>query len=195
MTQPALLASWIRSTILGWALGVPAIVLFSALAESLGRQSLQTPVGAGMGLTVGFFQSRAIRARLGRHGASSWFWSSFVGLASPFLAADLARLAGITVPYSLYLAVVCGGLVVGVWQAALLSPSVGRADPWVAASVLGWVLASGSVALADDVVRAKDITGIPGALAYLCLVASGGVLLAVSTGVVLVRLLRSQSAA
>lgn len=98
-------------------------------------------------------------------------------------------------PYSLYLAVVCGGLVVGVWQAALLRPSIGRANPWVAASVLGWVLASGSVALADDVVRAKDITGIPGALAYLCLVATGGVLLAVSTGLVLVRLLRSQSAA
>ncbi len=176
-------------------MGVPAIVLFAVLAESLGQQSLHTPVGAGMGLTVGFFQSRAIRARLGSRGVSPWFWSSFVGLASPFLAADLARIVGVTVPYSLYAAVVCGGLVVGVWQAALLSPSIGRASSWVVANVLGWVLASGSVAVADFLVKATAISGISGAIVYLCLVASGGVFLAVITGFVLVRLLRSQPAA
>ncbi len=191
-TRP-LFSSWIRSTILGWAVGVPAIVLLAALAESLGQHSLHTPVGAGMGLTVGFFQSRAIRARLGS--ASPWFWSCFVGLASPFLAVDLARVAGVNVPYSLYVAVICGGIILGVWQAALLGPSPGRGASWVSASVLGWVLASGSVALADFLIRAKAIRGIPGALAYLGLVASGGVLLAVITGLVLVRLFPSQPAA
>ena len=54
--------SWVRATTIGWALGVPAIVLFAVAAESLGQQSLHTPVGAGMGLAVGFFQSLVLLA-------------------------------------------------------------------------------------------------------------------------------------
>lgn len=192
MTTPSFFTSWARSTVLGWAVGVPAIVLLAALAESLGQHTLLAPVGAGMGLAVGFFQYRAIRTRLDR--AVRWFWSCSIGLAAPFLAVDLARAASVTVPYSLYVAVICGGLILGAWQGVLLRSSPGRAAFWVAASVLGWGLASGSVALADSLVRGRTIRGIPGALAYLGLVATGGVLLAVITGVVLVRLLPSQPA-
>lgn len=192
MTTPSFFTSWARSTVLGWAVGVPAIVLLAALAESLGQHTLLAPVGAGMGLAVGFFQYRAIRTRLDR--AVRWFWSCSIGLAAPFLAVDLARAASVTVPYSLYVAVICGGLILGAWQGVLLRSSPGRAASWVAASVLGWGLASGSVALADSLVRGRTIRGIPGALAYLGLVATGGVLLAVITGVVLVRLLPSQPA-
>ncbi|MCU0648676.1 MAG: hypothetical protein MUF00_11810, partial [Gemmatimonadaceae bacterium] len=190
MATRSLRSSWIRATVLGWIVGVPVIVLLVALAERFGQHRLNTPIGAGMGLTVGVFQSRVIRARLG--GASPWFWSCVVGLASPFLATDIARAVGVDVPYSLYAAVICGGLVVGVWQGALLRSSLGRGTSWVAASVIGWALASGAVALADFFVRATSLRGVPGALVYLGLVALGGVLLAVSSGFVLVRLLTPQ---
>ena len=186
-------SSWVRATTLGWASGVPAIVLFAVVAESLGQHSLHTPVGAGMGLAVGFFQSRAIRRWNLR--AWPWFWSCLLGLTAPFLAADLLRLAGVDIPYSLYLSVVVAGLIVGVSQALLLRPRFTPAAAWVAATVLGWSLASGSVALADRLVRFKTLRGIPGALAYLGLVASGGLVLAVITGLVLVWRPRSEPAA
>lgn len=185
-----LFGSWVRATTLGWALGVPAIVLFSVMAESLGQHSLHTPVGAGMGLAVGFFQSRAIR----RWGLSEWpwFWSCLIGLTTPFLAADLLRLVGVEIPYSLNLSVVVAGFIAGVSQAVLLRPRFTPPAAWVAAAVLGWSLASGSVALADRLVRFQALRGIPGALAYLGLVASGGLVLAVITGLVLVGRLRPE---
>ena len=193
MNARPLFSSWLRSTMLGWALGVPAIALLSALAESVGQHNLHFPVGAGMGLAVGFFQSRAIRPHLGH--TLPWFSSCLLGLASPFLATDLARAAAVSVPYSLYLAVICGGLIVGLWQSTLLHPSPTRVASWTAANVLGWLLASGSVAIADSLIRAKALRGIPGALEYLGLVASGGVLLALVTGLVLSRLLPTRTAA
>ncbi|QQR74000.1 MAG: hypothetical protein IPJ17_21460 [Holophagales bacterium] len=179
-------APWVRSTALGWALGVPAIVLFAALAESLGCHTLHTPVGAGAGLAVGFFQARALRMWHGP--VTRWFWSCFLGLTAPFGGADLANLAGLGLPYSLHPSVVIGGLVVGTWQAVLLRTSFGPAAAWVAASVLGWGFASGSVALADLLVRSCAIGGIAGAVVYLILIASGGFALALPTGLTLARL-------
>jgi hypothetical protein len=172
---------------------VPAIVLLAVVAEGLGQHSLHTPVGAGMGLAVGFFQSRAVRSWHLREWP--WFWSCLLGLTAPFLIADLLRLANLDVSYFLYLSVIVAGFVVGVWQAVLLRPRFSPAAAWVAASVLGWALASGSVALADRLVRFKTLRGIPGALAYLGLVASGGLILASITGLVLVWRLRSEPAA
>lgn len=187
MTERPLRSSWLRATMLGWILGVPAIIALAGIAEAVGQHALHVPVGAGMGLAIGACQARVITAHLG-HG-SPWFWSSLVGLAAPFLTADIARMAGLTMPYSLYAFMVAGGLVVGLWQALLLRRVTDRPFAWVIASVLGWLLASGAVALADLLFRVRALAGIPGAIAYLGLVAGGGVVLALVTSGVLAGLL------
>jgi hypothetical protein len=187
MSTRSLQSSWIRATSLGWALGLPAIVLAAGVAERLGQQQLHTPVGAGMGLAIGYIQSRALRPHRGD--VWPWFWSCVVGLSLPFIAADVAGAAQLRLPYSLHAAVVCGGMIVGLWQAILLGLSRRRGAVWVAASGVGWALAAGAVAVADRVVRGTGLRGIPGALAYLVLVALGGAVLAVVTGFMLVRVL------
>ena len=175
-----LLGPWIRATWAGWALGVPLVVLLALTGESLGIGPLQFPVGLGMGIGVGFMQGRVVRNLLGE--AAPWRWSCALGLALPFLAADLARQTGRTVPYSLYLAVALGGLIVGIWQALLLRRRFSRVGWWVAASLLGWSLAAGLGAVADGLPRSHTVRGIWGALAYLGIVAGGGLVLGVVTG-------------
>ncbi len=178
-----LLGPWIRATGAGWALGVPFVILLALAGESLRIGPLQFPVGLGMGLGVGFMQGRIVRTLLGA--AAPWRWSCALGLALPFLAADLAQQAGRPLPYSLYLAVALGGLTVGIWQARLLRRRFSRAGWWVAASVVGWSLAAGLGAVADGLPRSHAVRGIWGALAYLGIVAAGGLLLGVVTGLVL----------
>ncbi len=174
---------WIRATWAGWALGVPLVIFLALAGESLRIGPLQFPVGLGMGLGVGFMQGRVVRNLLGA--AAPWRWSCALGLALPFLAADLAQQAGRDVPYSLYLAVALGGLIVGIWQALLLRRRFSRVGWWVVASVVGWSLAAGLGAVADGLPRSHAVRGIWGALAYLGIVAGGGLVLGVVTGLVL----------
>lgn len=183
MSETRLFGPWIRATWAGWALGVPLVILLALAGESLRIGPLQFPVGLGMGMGVGFMQGRVVRNLLGA--AAPWRWSCALGLALPFLVADLAQQAGRALPYSLYLAVALGGLIVGIWQALLLRRRFSRAGWWVAASVLGWSLAAGLGAVADGLPRSHAIRGIWGALAYLGIVAGGGLVLGVVTGLVL----------
>ena len=183
VSDTRLLGPWIRATWAGWALGVPLVILLALTGESLGIGPLQFPVGLGMGIGVGFMQGRVVRNLLGE--AAPWRWSCALGLALPFLAADVAQQAGRAVPYSLYLAVALGGLIVGIWQALLLRRRFSRVGWWVAASVVGWSLAAGLGAVADGLPRSHAVRGIWGALAYLGIVAGGGLALGVVTGLVL----------
>src|SRR5690606_5004397 len=183
MSETRLFGPWIRATWAGWALGVPLVILLALAGESLRIGPLQFPVGLGMGMGVGFMQGRVVRNLLGA--AAPWRWSCALGLALPFLVADLAQQAGRALPYSLYLAVALGGLIVGIWQALLLRRRFSRVGWWVAASVLGWSLAAGLGAVADGLPRSHAIRGIWGALAYLGIVAGGGLVLGVVTGLVL----------
>lgn len=185
----SLFANWVRATTIGWLVGVPAVVLLAAAAEGLGESSLHSPVGGGVGLAVGFFQYRAIRNQLDR--AGFWFWSSFLGFLLPFLVVDVARVAGISIRYSLYVAVICGGLITGVWQSILLRTTIASTILWIAVTVLGWAFASGAVRLADSLGRSILPRGVPGALSYLGIAASGGVALGIITGFALKRILHS----
>ena len=183
MSETRLFGPWIRATWAGWALGVPLVILLALAGESLRIGPLQFPVGLGMGMGVGLMQGRVVRNLLGA--AAPWRWSCALGLALPFLVADLAQQAGRALPYSLYLAVALGGLIVGIWQALLLRRRFSRVGWWVAASVLGWSLAAGLGAVADGLPRSHAIRGIWGALAYLGIVGGGGLVLGVVTGLVL----------
>jgi hypothetical protein len=82
-----------------------------------------------------------------------------------------------------------GGALVGVWQARILRAVVPAAGAWVPANVLGWSAAATAVGTADALFQARVLGGAAGALVYLGLVASGGLLLGVITGRSLRRLL------
>ncbi len=111
-----------------------------------------------------------------------------VGLSLPFLTTDILRESGRAVPYWRYRAVAPGGLIAGIWQARLLRRWFGRAGWWGMASVLGWSAAAGLAALADGMSRAYSFRGIWGALAYLGIIAAGGLILGVVTGPALAEL-------
>jgi uncharacterized membrane protein len=184
-------ASWTRVTWLGWLLGIPFTVILALAGEALGIGGSQFLVGAGMGCGVGLMQGRAVM-RLGLK-AIPWFCSCTAGLAAPFLVSDLGHLLGITWPNSQPVCVAVGGVVAGLWQAVLLRPRFEGAGWWLVGSALGWSLAGVAASLADALPRSHSIRGLAGAGLYLGLVAVGGLILGIVTGVVLVRRLRPRS--
>ena len=182
------LRRWVGATWMGWLLGVPLVAALALLGEVVRIGGSQTPVGLGMGIGVGLVQGRAIRRVLPI--ALRWFWSCAVGLAIPFLVADVSKAAGWGLAYSLPWCVALGGLLASVWQALMLRQRFDRSWPWIAASIVGWTLAAGAAAAADFMSRAHPLRGLPGALAFLGIVASGGLFLGVVTGLALAWMLR-----
>jgi hypothetical protein len=184
---------WVRATWGGWLLGIPCIIALALAGEAVGIGGSQVLVGAGMGAGVGFMQGRVMRGVIGK--AAPWAAASLIGLALPFLATDLANIAGLHPAYSLHLAVAAGGLVVGAWQALLLRPRFPQAPVWIPASLVAWTLAAGTTALADLSRYARWPRGLAGALVYLGLIGVGGLVLGVITGAVLGWMLRQEVAA
>lgn len=183
--------SWIRATWAGWLLGIPITILLAIAGEAVGGGGLQFLVGVGMGAGVGLMQGRIIKGVTGQ--SVRWLLSSVIGLSIPFLFTDVARLTVWDIPYSLYVCILLGGLIVGVWQAGILRPYFTNAGVWVAACGLGWSLAAASAAVSDFLFQSKFVRGIPGALAYLGVIAAGGLILGAVTGIVIARLNRLPS--
>jgi hypothetical protein len=123
-----------------------------------------------------------------------WFWSCTVGLAVPFLVADVARVRGWGLGYSVLACVAGGGLIVGVWQSIILRRRFRGSGWWIAASAVGWTLAAVAASLSDTLTRRHSLRGIGGALAYLGLVVTGGLVLGLVTGPVLAWLSRRDGA-
>ncbi len=177
---------WIRATFLGWVLGVPIIILLALLGEMVGIGGAQVLVGAGMGAGVGLMQLPLIGAFRPRR--APWFWSSTIGLSLPFLVGDVGKLLGRELPYSLYVCVAVGGLIVGVWQAYLLRARFRALHWWVVSSLIGWSGASAAAALADQFPKQGAISGVLGLLIYLFVLIAGGLVLGLCTGAALIRL-------
>jgi hypothetical protein len=167
---------WIRATWFGWLLGIPIIVVLALIGEAVGIGGAQVLVGAGMGAGVGLMQGRAIRSILPKWG--TWVWSCVVGLAAPFLVTDVAKVSGRDVAYRLFVSVAVGGIIVGVLQAIILRARFRKTLWWVVTSALGWTLA-------DPVSRSHALRGLWGAVVYLGIVATGGLILGLVTGVCL----------
>jgi hypothetical protein len=184
-----LLRRWVRATWIGWLLGIPCIVVLALLGEAIGIGGAQVFVGAGMGVSVGAMQSRVVRNLLGS--GAAWFWSCVGGLGGAFLLTDVGALLG--VPYSLPLAVALGGLLAGIWQAMLLHERMGGSSLWILASVAGWELAAAMVSVADVLVKAQTVRGWIALVAFLAIVALGGLVLGLVTGFALSRLSRAAS--
>lgn len=189
---------WACLTAAGWALGIPLIAAMALVGEALGIGGVQVLVGLGMGAGIGWTQGRVMRHLLRRFWP--WFWSCVGGLGLTFLAVDLAKLVHREFPYYPYSCVVLGGLLVGLWQAALLRPHFHKAGWhkagwWVAGSVLGWSLAAGLVGIADALFRSRSIRGVAGLIVYLGSLVGGGLLLGLVTGAVLVWLRAQKTAA
>ncbi|MFY9571033.1 MAG: hypothetical protein WAV20_06530 [Blastocatellia bacterium] len=192
MIDRKLLVSWIRTTWFGWLLGIPIIVALALIAEAVGIGGSQVLVGAGMGTGVGLMQGRVIRSIL--HKSALWTWSCIVGLGAPFLLTDVSKVVGWNLPYSLPVSIALGGLIIGSWQAFILRSRLRKTGSWIVASLLGWTLAAGTSAIADSLPRSQAIRGIWGALAYLGIVAAGGLILGIVTGLCLSWLVRHESA-
>jgi hypothetical protein len=96
-----------------------------------------------------------------------------IGLALPFVLADLLRFVGNPVPYSLAGYVAIGGVLAGVLQWRLLRPRAGlRTMWWPALTPIGWILAASTVWVAEWLPR--NVPGVLGAGRYLAVVLSGG---------------------
>lgn len=178
--------AWIRLTFLGWLLGLVLVVGIAFVTEMAGIRAAQIPVGLGMGLGVGIGQERALRPLLDEW--PPWRWTSAMGLALPFLIVDLARLAGMPIPYSLYPGVGVAGITVGIAQARALRPYAVNGPLWILASALGWSAGALMFAAADSLGNIPGLRGIEGVFLYLVLVALGGVILGAATSVPLRRL-------
>lgn len=183
-----LFGRWIRATLAGWLLGIPLIIILALIGEAVGIGGAQVLVGVGMGAGIGFMQGRVIKRAL--KAPTYWFWSCLVGVGTPFLAVDIARLAGKQFPYSLQASIALGGFIAGVWQQFILRPHSCNSGWWILASAFGWTLAAGTAAVADW----QPLRGLWGAVAYLTIVASGGLILGLITGAALVWMLRGNSA-
>jgi hypothetical protein len=190
MNERRLFGRWVRATWAGWLLGIPLIIIFALIGEVMGIGGLQFLVGAGMGTGVGLMQSRVLRGVIDR--PSSWIWSCVVGLTIPFLVTDISNLAGVSLPYWLYLSVIIGGAIAGAWQARILSERFEKTWLWIAASVVGWGMAAGTAAISDYLTRSQSLRGLGGLLAYLGMIASGGLILGLVTGAMLVRMFRNK---
>jgi hypothetical protein len=187
--DPHFTRRWLGATFLGWLLGFVFIIAIALLSELSGRQT-QFPVGLGMGLGVGLLQNRILAQYLavGR----KWTYASAAGLTIPFLVTDFDYLISLTLPYSLPLTIVVGGLVVGLLQTRILLRG-GAALMWIPACTLGWALAGSTVFLNENVM--PRTLGIAGALLYVGVILLGGVVLGAATGPVLERILKQVQSA
>ncbi len=191
MIDRKLFFSWIRNTWLGWLLGIPIIIVLALIGEAVHIGGSQVLVGAGMGTGIGLMQGRVIRRILPK--SALWLCSCIVGLGAPFLLTDLSKVFGWNLPYSLLALITIGGLIIGSWQALILRSRLRQTGWWIVASALGWALAAGTSAMADSS-RAHAIRGIWGALVYLGIIAAGGLILGIVTGLCLAWLVRNESA-
>jgi len=172
------------ATPIGWALGILAGIGLIILVESAGVMAMQTPLVVGVALGISTQQYRALRPALA-HSRTRWVLATCLGLAAPFVLADVARMVGRPLPYDLVRFVILGGVIASVLQWRMLRTSVQRAAGWIIASPAGYIAAASTVWLNDRVL--PKTPGIVGALQYLGVILAGGVLFGIVTAVAAAR--------
>ena len=165
---------WIKATTLGWLLGFVLVVILAMLWDLLGGGA-QFMVGIGMGAGVGFMQARVLDNSMGI--GRRWMLVTTLGMGIPFLLWDVATRTGLSIPVSLPLCVLTGSLLVGIPQSLLLRTRLLHTSRWIVASIIGWGLPVGLVALSDSGV----LSGV-GTILSLGAMFLGGVVLGAVTG-------------
>ena len=169
---------WIFQTFLGWSAGFVLAIALIIAVDSTGIGGLQAPLAVGMGLGVGALQGRIVRPMLGRR---QWLAATTLGLSLPFLVADVSRVAGVSVPYSLAAFIAIGGVLAGAFQWRLLRPlGSARTSWWLVITPIGWLLAGSTVWLNELLPKTP---GLVGAGVYVAVVLSGGVVLGIAAAI------------
>jgi hypothetical protein len=181
---------WVLATFGGWLLGIVAVILLGGISEGI-HFGDQFPVGIGMGWGVGFAQWRVARKWFGV--TSAWMWVSAAALGMPFVLSDITVLswAGNEQRYFLILNVALGASLLGLLEWRILRSRSNRAYWWIITCIVGWMLPSLVIFLPTG--------GHPETLLAMifnfCVIASGGVVLGVVSGAMLVWILRSRPTA
>ncbi len=170
---------WIAPTFLGWCLGFVLAIVFVIVADGGGAPGLQSPLPIGMGLGVGLLQGRALASRLGT--VRPWVVATSAGLTIPFLVVDLSHLIGRPVPYALAVCVALGGVVAAAFQSLALRAVVARPLWWLLLTPVGWLLGGSTVWINERLL--PKTPGVIGALQYVSVVLSGGLILGVACAV------------
>jgi hypothetical protein len=170
-------STWILRTFLGWTAGFVLAIACIIAVDSLGVSGMQSPLPLGMGLGVGMLQARLVAPMIGRR--REWVLATTIGLTLPFLIADVGRLLGGALPYSLAAYVALGGVLAAALQERLLCrAAVAGTWWWLIVTPIGWLLAGSTVWVAEWL--PKNVTGLIGAGRYVAVVLSGGVVLGVA---------------
>lgn len=141
---------WVLATFAGWLLGVVVVLILAEAGEIIGW--VQSPVGIGMGLSIGYMQWRI--ARIWFTCTSEWMWGSVAGMGFPFVLSDIVGVLWRDTPafigdeyLTLLINVALGGLLAGLWQRRTLQAHSVRANWWVAASLACWMFAAAATIL------------------------------------------------
>jgi hypothetical protein len=161
------------------------MMLIFAGAEAVGLPEGQFAIGLGMGATVGFLQWRQARRSFGA--TSAWFWASAVGMTCPFALCDLVGYG--PDGWALIAPTALGALLVGLGQHRLFGIRGVRTYCWVPASVIAWALAA-ATSLAILAIPDYATSGLLQWLRPFLAFGSGGIVLSLITGSVLVWLFR-----
>lgn len=176
------LLSWILLSAIGWIIGLTIGVYLAALAEinigssGLGQLLGYLILGAGLGSVVGLAQWLVLRGQVSR--AGWWILASAAGIVVAYgpgiaIVADTLEMSRNFLGLLGWVLVgILGGAITGIFQWFVLRGQVSRAGWWVLASALGWGLSM--------------LVGFSSYWTWR----SGGVMLGVVTGGVMVWLLQ-----
>lgn len=181
--------SWVFITfggyILGFVLTMVGLIAGDLISENwITMPEFQVVVGISMGAGVGLAQRRIVGKYIGV--GKQWVWTSIIGLGLSFLLFDFISIVfkETTLNWDfLPFALIFGGLLIGVFQLRMLRVHSKRAIWWIPACIVGWFLAG----LMSNV----TFTGEWDAILNLGMILSGGVVLGIVTGGMLVWILRS----
>lgn len=171
---------------IGWFLGVFAMLGISSLFEALAIKNTQISIGAGMGLGIGLLQWWLLRTSVPLK--FNWVWVSIFGMTLPFVVLEyLSPLSGDQV---LMPAVSIGAVITGYVHFAILKPLLKKAILWLPASAFGWLSALAALKLLDYTHLISN-SNLVLFFVNLGLILSGGLLLGLSTGLALKKMLKA----
>ncbi len=180
------LKKWILFNFIAWFFGVVLIMVFSTALEFFGVKQQQMAVGLGMGLGIGFMQWFLIRTSIPL--SFNWVWVSSLGMTLVFvLVQELGQSEGAEL---LLPAVSVGAILIGYIHFAMLKQYLKKAILWLPASALGWLSALAAVKALDYTHLLSD-NNLVLFFVNLGLILSGGLLLGLSTGLALKKMLKA----